>query len=104
MTLNSCRLPRVNLRAATVLTGLIVTSCAPQYSSPQQVQASNPTVTYKYHNDQELIEVNQTAVTFCNQYRAAPATGQFHERSGWQQGCRLRVCAEHDAHGLAAAV
>jgi hypothetical protein len=71
-----------------MLAGLIVTSCAPQYSSPQQVQASNPTVTYKYHNDQELIEVHQTAVTFCSQYRAAPRPANF---TNAQDGSRVVV-------------
>jgi methionyl-tRNA formyltransferase len=68
---------KVNFRAASVLAGLIVASCAPQYSSPQQVQASNPSVTYKYHNDQELLEVNQSAATFCNQYRAVSRPASF---------------------------
>jgi hypothetical protein len=77
MTANSCRRLEVNFRAATVLAGLMVASCAPPYSAPQQVQASNPSVTYKYHNDQELLEVNQSAATFCNQYRAVPRPASF---------------------------
>lgn len=77
MIANSCRFLKVNVRAATVLAGLMVASCAPQYSSPQQVQASNPSVTYKYHSDQELLEVNQSATTFCNQYRASPRPASF---------------------------
>ena len=77
MFASSCRLLEVNIRAATMLVGVLVASCAPQYSSPQQMQASNPNVTYKYHNDQELLEVNQSAATFCNQYRAVPRPTSF---------------------------
>lgn len=51
MIANSYHFLEVNFRTATVLAGLMVASCAPQYSSPQQVQASNPSVTYKYHSD-----------------------------------------------------
>src|SRR5262249_12008833 len=34
----------------------------------------NPTVTYKYRGDQELLQANQNAVTYCNQYRSVPQT------------------------------
>ena len=90
MTANSCRRPEVNLRAAAVLVGLTLASCAPQYTSPQQVQASNPTVTYKYHNDQELLQVNQSAVTYCNQYRAVPQPASF---TNDQDGSKVVVFA-----------
>lgn len=60
--------------AAVVLAGLTISSCAPMYSSPQQVEASNPTVTYTYRSDNELIEANRNAMTFCNRYQATPQT------------------------------
>ena len=41
------------------------------------MQASNPSVTYQYHSDQELLQVNQTASGFCNQYRAVPRAASF---------------------------
>ncbi len=63
--------------AAAALTLFLAASCAPPPSAPQQLQASNPSVTYKYHNDQELLQVNQTAVTFCNQYHAVPHASSF---------------------------
>ena len=88
MIANSCRLLEVNFRAATVLAGLMVASCAPQYSSPQQMQASNPSVTYKYHNDQELLQVNQSASAFCNQYRAVPRPASF---TNGQDGSKVVV-------------
>ncbi len=41
-------------------------------SSPQQVSASNPTVTYVYHGDEELIRANQQAMAFCDPYHGTP--------------------------------
>lgn len=60
--------------AATIMVGLITASCAPQYSSPQQVQETNPSVTYKYSSDQELVQANHSAATFCNRYQAVQQT------------------------------
>lgn len=77
MIANSCRLSRVAVRAATALAGLLAASCAPQYSSPQQVASSNPSVTYKYRNDQELLQADQRATTFCGQYQATPRTAGY---------------------------
>ena len=56
---------------------LLATACVAPYTEPQQVRASNPSVTYKYHNDQELLTVNQTAARFCDQYHAAPRAASF---------------------------
>ena len=56
---------------------LLATACVEPYTAPQQIQASNPSVTYKYHNDQELLTVNQTAARFCDQYRASPHAAKF---------------------------
>lgn len=77
MTANSRRSHKANVRAATVLASLVVASCAPQYSAPQQVEASNPTITYKYRSDQELIQANQNATIFCNRYQAVPQSASF---------------------------
>ena len=56
---------------------LLATACVAPQTAPQQVRANNPGVTYKYHNDQELLTVNQNAVTFCDQYRSAPRAASF---------------------------
>lgn len=75
----------------TIAAGLMVASCAPQYSSPQQVQStvpSNPTVTYKYMGDQDLVQANQNAAVFCNQYQSIPRTKTF---STEQNGGKLVV-------------
>ena len=65
------------LRGATLCaTGLLacmaLAGCAPQYSSPQQVRATNPTVTYKYQNDQDLVQTSHKAAAFCTPYQSAP--------------------------------
>ena len=77
MIANSCRFLKVNVRAAAVLAGLIVASCGPEFSSPEEVQTSNPSVTYKYRNDQELVQANQSAAIFCNRYQSIPRTVNF---------------------------
>ncbi|MEO5375178.1 MAG: hypothetical protein H7840_13020 [Alphaproteobacteria bacterium] len=73
----SCRLLKANIRAAAVLSGLLAAACAPLYSPPQQVQASNPNVTYKYHSDQELLQANQNAATYCNRFQSVHRTARF---------------------------
>ena len=77
MIVDPCRPLKVRGGAGAALIGLLVTACTPQYLPPQQVQASNPTVTYRYYTDGELLQVNQTAVTFCNQYQASPRAATF---------------------------
>ncbi len=55
--------------AGAACTVLLMASCTttPRTSSPQQVATSNPTVTYSYRNDDELIQAGQRAVIYCNQ-------------------------------------
>jgi len=66
------------LAAAVVVAALLGTACVPyEHSSPKQIQASNPTVTYKYHNDEELIQTNQLAATFCDRYQSVPQPASF---------------------------
>jgi hypothetical protein len=75
--MNANRYSVLTVGAGTVLAGLVLASCAPQYSSPQQVQAINPSVTYKYTNDQELVQANQSAAIFCNRYQSVQQTTSF---------------------------
>src|SRR5216683_362035 len=49
-----------------------VAACAQLPSSQQPVQASNPSVTYSYRTDQELLRAGQNATTYCGQYQTAP--------------------------------
>jgi hypothetical protein len=64
-------------KAAMVLAGLLMSSCAPINTSAEQVQASNPTVTYKYGSDQDLVQANQNAGIFCNRYQSVPRPTNF---------------------------
>ena len=77
MTANPSRFPTMSGGAAALLAGLLAASCAPTYSPPEQVQASSPSVTYKYRGDQDLIAANQRAVTFCNGYQSVPQAASF---------------------------
>jgi hypothetical protein len=47
-------------------------ACAPENIPPQQVATRNPSVTYRYRGDQELIAANQNASAYCAQYHSAP--------------------------------
>ena len=51
-----------------------VAACAQLPSSQQPVQASNPSVTYNYRTDQELLRASQNATTHCGQYQTTPRT------------------------------
>ena len=77
MTANTHRFLKPSVCALTMLAALMTASCGPQYSAPQQTQSSNPSVTYKYHNDQELVQVNQSAAAYCSRYQAVPRTANF---------------------------
>jgi hypothetical protein len=58
-----------------LLAAAAVASCSSLPSSQQPVQSSNPSVTYSYRTDQELLQANQNATTYCGQYQTAPRTG-----------------------------
>src|ERR1700693_1366893 len=59
------------------LAGGAVASCAPFPSSQEPVQSSNPSVTYNYRTDQELLQANQNATIYCRQYQTAPRTANI---------------------------
>ena len=65
--------------AATGLSAaLVLAACgSSRYSEPERVAASNPTVTYEYKSDQDLIQANQRSVTFCEKYGSIPITSRF---------------------------
>lgn len=60
---------------------LLLAACGTSYHEPKEIQASNPTVTYRYRGDQELLQANQNAVTFCGQYKALPRTVRISDSS-----------------------
>jgi hypothetical protein len=67
---------RMNVWAVPLLAAGVVASCAFP-SSQQPVQSSNPSVTYNFRTDQELIQANQRATTYCSQYQTAPRTANI---------------------------
>ncbi len=73
----------INMRAAALLATVAVAACAPSHSL-QQVKTSNPSVTYEYSGDQELLQAQQNAATFCNQYKSAPRPARFTSGSNGQ--------------------
>jgi hypothetical protein len=81
----------VSMRGVVVLATVVVASCAPSHSL-QQVKTSNPSVTYEYRGDQELLQAQQNAVTFCNQYGSAPRPARFTTGSNGQSNNVVFEC------------
>jgi hypothetical protein len=81
----------VDVRAAVVLATVAVASCAPSHSL-QQVKTSNPSVTYEYRGDQELLQAQQNAATFCNQYDSAPQPARFTSGSNGESNNVVFEC------------
>jgi hypothetical protein len=74
MVINCPYVRRTNAWLVAVLAVGALASCGPMASSPQPVQSSNPSVTYSYRSDQELVQANQNATTYCAQYQTIPRT------------------------------
>jgi hypothetical protein len=77
MTSHSHRIMKLAMGTTIALAALVSASCALPGSSPKQVDSTNPSVTYKYSNDDQLIEANQRAITYCNQFESFPRTQSF---------------------------
>ncbi len=78
MIANARRLLIAPAGATASLSLLLIAACAPRYATaPEQIQASNPTTAYRYHTDQELLQVNRAASNFCTQYHAVPRPASF---------------------------
>ncbi len=58
---------------ATAVT-LTLAGCGSSSHEVREVAAANPTVTYHYRGDQELLTANTQAVTYCTQYKSTPRT------------------------------
>lgn len=64
--------------SAAALAAMTTASCtSSRYSSPEQVETSAPSVTYKYRNDDELVQANQRAVVYCNGYNLVSQPSNF---------------------------
>jgi hypothetical protein len=70
-------IPRAAAAAAALLAAAALASCAPAYSPPREVQASNPTVTYTYTSNQALLQADQSAATFCSRYQGVARATSF---------------------------
>jgi hypothetical protein len=66
---------------STVCAGLMLSACSTPDSPPQQVESKNPSVTYKYRGDKELLQANQNAETFCSQYHSIARTADISSTS-----------------------
>jgi hypothetical protein len=79
----SCPQCKSLMIGATASVGaMLLAACASNPSiAPRQVNASNPTVTYQYRNDDELIQANQRAIGFCEPYHAVPKAQRFTKDS-----------------------
>jgi hypothetical protein len=72
---------RANVWAVALLAAGALVSCAELPSSQRPVQSSNPSVTYNYRTDQELLQANQNATAYCSQYQTAPRTANITNNS-----------------------
>ena len=73
---------KVNVWTAPLLAAGTLVSCSGSLPSSQQpVQASNPSVTYNYRTDAELLQANRNATVYCNQYQTVPRTGNITSNS-----------------------
>jgi len=67
--------------ALAVVAVASLSACGVYNQPPREVQASNPTVTYSYQGDQELVAANGRATTHCAQYSATPRTVNILDES-----------------------
>jgi len=70
------RIPKA-LASISILACLATAACVAPHSGPQQVNASRPTVTYKYRNNDQLMEANERAGEFCDRYQSSPRSVDF---------------------------
>ena len=68
------------LGAAAIATGLLA-GCAAPSTGPRQVRADNPSVTYNYRTDQELLQASQSAAAYCAQYQSVERTSRIVSNS-----------------------
>lgn len=62
----------LNVLGVALAAAVVVAGCAPRYSAPEPVAAENPSVTYQYRTEQELLNVSLDAQLYCSQYQTTP--------------------------------
>jgi type II secretory pathway pseudopilin PulG len=101
-TMTSRFLPK-SAWATGLLAALLMTACVPQNVAPQQVQARNPSVTYKYRGDEELLQANQKAMNYCGQYQSTARTASIDDSGDGQKIVVFQCVAMGPAVALAPA-
>ncbi len=82
MTIHFLKLRKAIIGTTMALAAVMTASCVSTGpSSPKQLEMTNPTVTYQYRNDDELIQANQRAVTFCEPHQSLPQAQSFSNDS-----------------------
>jgi hypothetical protein len=76
---------RILIALPVMMAPLLLVGCSSPSSPPQQIESQNPSVTYKYRGDDELLAANQKAVTFCNQYKSIPQTQGIRDSSNGEK-------------------
>ena len=79
----------VNVSAVALCAVGALAACATFSSSPQPVQSSNPSVTYNYRTDQELLQANQNATTYCSPYQTTPRTSSITTNADGSKAVRF---------------
>jgi hypothetical protein len=69
------------VRAAAVMLGVTLASCAGFRQPAVQTSASKPTVSYVYSDDQGLLEATRQAESYCAQYSAWPRSSDIVTQS-----------------------
>lgn len=60
-----------------IFTAGSLAACAASSSGPRQVHADNPSVTFNYRTDQDLVEASQRAENYCAQYQSIQRTARI---------------------------
>jgi hypothetical protein len=67
---------RIKGLTLALLAGGAAAACGTAVATPSNpVAMSTPSVTYQYRTDQELVQANTNAATYCSQYSTVPRTG-----------------------------
>ena len=72
MTRSSRNLRRILAPALLAAASATLVSCAAPTSPPRAVEATAPSVTYKYRGDRELVNATRRAEDYCSRYGAGP--------------------------------
>jgi len=75
MTTTSIRSKIALVALATVAAGTLA-ACAGS-PGPRQVRAENPSITYTYRTDQDLVQASQNAANYCAQYQSVQRTSRI---------------------------